>query len=224
MEKENFYRTIGRILSRRLTPPYDKEAIKSEIVRAIAGENYINAITAYLWEAYINFDAQAKVAFQEIFFDDLKEHNLAAFYFFSFYFSNNFQRGGFDRRADVDRRNTYSLDFFADAIIERRKGKERREDAEKRLSWTRITKWVSVPFRVDTGKEGDAEYQTTADQARLNTILSDLAQYYERYIERGQTDWLTFTDNETFERAKKVMISLIQIEIPNREIEHGKME
>jgi len=224
MEKESLYTIISRVLSRHLTPPYDKAAIKSEIVKAIAGQNYINAITTYLWDAYINIDARAKVAFQHIFFDDLKEHNVAAFYFFSFYFSQNFQRGGFDRRSGLDRRGAYSLDHFADNIVERRKGKERRKGTEKRLNWTQINKWTSVPFKVDTDRSVGAGFPPAAALERLNAILSNLVEYYEDYIERGQTDWLTAVNKETFERAKKAMRNLIEIEIPGPEIEYGKME
>ncbi|HHT9146535.1 MAG TPA: amylo-alpha-1,6-glucosidase, partial [Candidatus Wunengus sp. YC61] len=97
MEKEqNFYELIKGILSQYALQPYKKEEIKAVIVSAIRGYDYISAVIAYLWGAYNNFDTAAKVAFETIFFDDLKEQNQAVFYFFSFYFMNDFKRCGKD--------------------------------------------------------------------------------------------------------------------------------
>ena len=88
MEKEQrCYRTIKAILSKHGKPPYKKEEIKSAIISSIREYDYIAAIIAYLWGAYNNFDADAKIAFKEIFSDDLKEHDQTAFYFFSFYYA-----------------------------------------------------------------------------------------------------------------------------------------
>jgi hypothetical protein len=186
-----------------------------------------------LWGAYNHFDSDAKVAFKEVFSDDLRIHNPSAFYFFSFYFLNDFKRAGFDRRNDSDRRNSYSLDFFHEIIIERRQRTDRRKDREKRLNWTRVTKWVSVPFNVEGGNQGGDRADslleeklrqidndvmnkirprpgTEMDIRGLNAILSDLIIYFEIYIKQGQTDWLNNLNEEIFERAKNVMRNLIE--------------
>jgi hypothetical protein len=78
-------------------------------------------------------------------------------------FINDSRRRGFDRRTDgSDRRTSYSLDFFSENIIERRSGEERRQEKEKRLNWTRVTKWVSVPF-----KAGEENLKRDAAQTEL---------------------------------------------------------
>jgi len=228
-----YYEVIRDILSERLKPPYIKEEIKAIIIEAIAGSDYISAVTAYLWGAYNNFDDDAKIAFKEIFFDDLKIHNPSAFYFFSFYFLNDFKRTGFDRRAESDRRNSYSLDFFHEKIIERRKGGDRRQDQEKRLNWTRVTKWCSVPFNVEDGGQGEDQADLPVDKKlqqldndvaseiclrpdaemdirSLNGILSALIIYFDIYIKQGRTEWLHSLDEEILERAKNVMRALIE--------------
>lgn len=232
-QESNYYEMIKDILSERMKPPYMKEEIKTIIMDAIGETDYIPAITAYLWGAYNNFDADAKIAFKEIFFDDLKIHNPSAFYFFSFYFLNDFKRTGFDRRADSDRRKSYSLDFFHERIIERRQGGDRRKDHEKRLNWTRVTKWVSVPFSAESGVQGEDRAgslleeklrqldnyvsseiclrpDTDMDIRSLNGILSALIIYFDIYIKQGQTDWLYSLDEEILERAKNVMRDLIE--------------
>jgi hypothetical protein len=232
-QESNYYEVIREIISECLKTSWTKEDTKAIIVDAIGGADYIAAITAYLWGAYNKFDSNAKVAFREVFFDDLRIHNPSAFYFFSFYFLNNFKRTGFDRRNDSDRRNSYSLDFFCEKIIERRQGTDRRKDEEKRLNWTRVTKWVSVPFNIDGVNQGrdradfpleeklqqidndvmnkvrvrpDAEM----DIRCLNTILSSLMIYFDLYIKQGQADWLNYLDEEIFKRAKNVMRNLIE--------------
>ncbi len=230
----NFYEVIKDILSQRLKPPYAKKEIKATIMGAIGGADYISAITAYLWGAYNNFDSVAKIAFKEIFFDDLKIHNASAFYFFSFYFLNDFKRTGFDRREESDRRDSYSLDFFQEKIIERRQGRDRRKNQETRLNWTRVTKWVSVPFNTEEGIRGVDQADSPVEKKlqrlddnhvaseiclrpdeemdirSLNGILSALIIYFDIYIKQGRTEWLHGLDEEIFERAKKVMIKLTE--------------
>jgi len=228
----NYYEVIKQVLSEHQKAPASQETIKAGIVKALKGDDYITAVTAYLWGAYNNFDSDAKVAFKMIFHDDLKEHNPSAFYFFSFYFLNDFKRTGFDRRTDGDRRKCYSLDFFGERIIERRQGGDRRKDAEKRLHWTRVTKWVSVPFNADadnqTGEDGmdsspediyqkpDRDFtdnlrpDTAMDIRSLNIILSSLILYFESHIKEGQTAWLNNVDEEIFARAKNIMRDLVE--------------
>lgn len=227
-KKEHHYQIIKGILSRIAEPPDNKEEIKAEIVNAISGYDYISAVIDYLWGAYYNFDPPAKVAFEKIFSDDLKEQKPDVFYFFSFYFSNNFLRRGFDRRLGSDRRGGYSLDFHGN-VVERRSGKERRRETEKRLDWTRITEWVSVPFKLpDSRQDGemqapdsyatggisfpaDADYQPAVNIQSLNIILSCLVTYFENYMEPGQTAWMDGVNRETFKRAMHVMRKLIEI-------------
>jgi hypothetical protein len=229
----HYYKGIRKILSECLKTSCTKEEIKAKIVDAIGGTDYITAITAYLWGAYNHFDSDAKIAFKEVFSDDLRIQNPSAFYFFSYYFLNDFKRTGFDRRNESDRRNSYSLDFFHERIIERRQGTDRRKDQEKRLNWTRVSKWVSVPFNVDGSSQGGDRAESPFEEklqqidndvmnkirARsgaemdirgLNAILSALIIYYEIYIKQGQTDWLNNLNEETFERAKSVMRNLIE--------------
>ena len=232
MSKEsNHYATIKNVLSEHLKPPFLSEAIKAKIIAALGGDDYISAVTAYLWGAYNNFDPDAKVAFKEIFFNDLRLHNQAAFYFFSFYFLNDFKRTGFDRRTDNDRREAYSLDFFSERIVDRRQGIDRRSRREKRLNWTRVTEWVSVPFKVDdvspSGDKPDAILEDRGlrglrqgnicpeaeiDIQSLNTILSSLIIYFETYVRQGETDWLQALNEEIFQRAQDVMSSLREIQ------------
>ena len=230
MEKEQrCYRVINAILSKHGKPPYKKEEIKAAIISSIREYDYISAVIAYLWGAYNNFDANAKIAFNEIFSDDLKEHDQTAFYFFSFYFSHDFKRTGFDRRQYGDRREAYSLDHFSDIIKDLRRGTERRRRMEKRTNWTRVTEWASVPFKATRsrheedrsddlligGREKldqltDTGIRQAADLESLKTILSDLVMYYETHIRQGQTEWMSFIDEESFRRAKDVMRTLIK--------------
>jgi hypothetical protein len=231
--ESNYYQIIKEILSECRQTAHIKEEIKAKIVDAIGGADYISAITAYLWGAYNNFDSAARTAFKEIFFDDLRVHNPAAFYFFSFFFLNDFKRTGFDRRNDNDRRNSYSLDFFCEKVLERRQGNDRRKNQEKRVNWTRVTKWVSVPFKGEgdnlLGNGEDSAMNETLrlpdhpvpcrmrfrpdeeiDIRTLNAILYSLILYFEVYIRQGQTDWLKNLDEGIFDRAKEVMKSLIE--------------
>lgn len=227
-KKQHHYQIIKDILSKIATPSFHKEKIKAEILNAIKGYDYISAVIDYLWGAYYNFDPSAKAAFEKIFSDDLKERKPDVFYFFSFYFSNNFLRRGFDRRLGNDRRGGYSLDIHGN-IIEHRSGRERRRESEKRLDWTRVTEWVSVPFKLpDGGREGEipaadgyavdglscfseAEYQPAVNLQSLNGILACLVTYFENYMQPGQTAWMESVNRDGFERAKRVMRNLIEI-------------
>ena len=50
----------------------------------------------------------------------------------------------FDRRAGIDRRLHYDLDYFFSGGIERRSPFERRLDFERRSGWLKISKFSSV--------------------------------------------------------------------------------
>ena len=237
MGKEGcYYEVIRTTLAEHLQPPYPKEAIKAKIAAAVGCDDYIAAITAYLWGAYNNCDRVARVAFKEIFFDDLRIHNQAAFYFFSFYFLNDFKRTGIDRRTENDRREAYSVDFFSEKIIERRqRADDRRGKQEKRLNWTRVTEWVSVPFTVDdTCPAGDTAEARSKDKLPrpdndirrgismppgaeidhpdLNAILSSLIFYFDSYVKQGKTGRLDGLNREIFQRAQEVMVNLGEIQ------------
>jgi len=55
------------------------------------------------------------------------------------------RRGSFDRRSGGDRRDSYSIDYFAKGGIERRSHKgDRRKNPERREQWIRVTDWSSV--------------------------------------------------------------------------------
>ena len=54
------------------------------------------------------------------------------------------KRSPIDRREIDDMRESYSLDYFIDGGVERRKYAERRKSAERRTDWVRVTKWCSV--------------------------------------------------------------------------------
>lgn len=229
-KESNHYEVIRKIIAEHLKPPYTKDDIKTKIVAALEGEDYIAAVTAYLWGAYNSFDPDARLAFKEIFFNDLRIHNQAAFYFFSFYFMNDFKRTGFDRRTDNDRREAYSLDFFSERIVDRRQGIDRRSKQEKRLNWTRVTEWVSVPFKVDDVSLGGDRADSLPEDRRLrldkgmrrpdaeidiqslNAILSSLIIYFDSYVRQGQTEWLNGLNQEIFQRAQDVMLSLLEIQ------------
>lgn len=228
MEKEQrCYRAINAILSKQGKPPYNKEEIKAAIISSIREYDYITAVVAYLWGAYNNFDPNARMAFREVFADDLKEQDETAFYFFSFYYSRNFKRTGFDRRQLGDRREAYSLDYFSEIMKDLRSGTERRKQKEARTDWTRVTQWASVPFKAaQSGGEAngsddalldggqrlepvtDAEPLRNADIKSLKRILSDLVAYYEQHIRLGQTEWMDHIDEESFLRARDVMRTL----------------
>jgi hypothetical protein len=233
MEKEQrCYRMIKAILSKHGKPPYKKETIKSAIKSSIREYDYITAIVAYLWGAYNNFDAEAKTAFKEVFAGDLKEQDQTAYYFFSFYFSHDFKRTGFDRRQYGDRRESYSIDFFSETIRDLRKGTERRKPVEKRTTWTRVTEWTSVPFKTNQNRRsealleypsndmlqmltqiGDSENLKAVKIESLNAILSRLVMYYETHIQGGEAEWMSVIDEETFQRAKDVMKLLIKTKL-----------
>ena len=54
------------------------------------------------------------------------------------------RRSLIDRRSGEDRRKAYSLDYFLNGGIERRKGVERRKNGERRADWRQVDKWYSV--------------------------------------------------------------------------------
>ena len=59
-----------------------------------------------------------------------------------------FKRSGVDRRAGVDRRQVYSIDYFIQGGVERRSGMDRRKNRrERRKGWVRIDEWISVPLK-----------------------------------------------------------------------------
>ncbi|MGD8993091.1 MAG: hypothetical protein PVI00_16660 [Desulfobacterales bacterium] len=53
-----------------------------------------------------------------------------------------------DRRSGEDRRQVYDSDYFLNGGVERRTGKDRRKQGERRDGYIRVTKWSSV--RVET--------------------------------------------------------------------------
>ena len=57
------------------------------------------------------------------------------------------ERTSVDRRSVVDRRVAYNLDYFQIGGLERRKGKERRLQLERRDGWIRILMWTSVNIK-----------------------------------------------------------------------------
>ena len=54
------------------------------------------------------------------------------------------RRSRIDRRSGEDRRKAYSLDYFINGGVERRKGGERRKNGERRADWRQVDKWYSV--------------------------------------------------------------------------------
>lgn len=54
------------------------------------------------------------------------------------------KRSTVDRRSGIDRREAYSLDYFIEGGIERRRQLERRKQGERRDDWVRVSKWCSV--------------------------------------------------------------------------------
>jgi hypothetical protein len=59
-------------------------------------------------------------------------------------------RSAMDRRSGEDRRKAYDLDYFSNGGVERRNWKERRCNVERRVDWTRVSKWASVPHKALT--------------------------------------------------------------------------
>jgi len=53
-------------------------------------------------------------------------------------------RSDMDRRSGEDRRRAYDLDYFSNGGVERRNWKEQRSNVERRVGWTRVSKWSSV--------------------------------------------------------------------------------
>ena len=72
-----------------------------------------------------------------------------------------------DRRSGEDRRECYDSDYYANGGTERRSGKERRRQGERRDSCFRVSEWSSIcpdeaPRR---GRQPETESQTdTTDQ------------------------------------------------------------
>jgi len=228
--EQRCYQAINAILSKHCESPYNRQEIKAAISSSIREYDYVTAIVAYLWGAYNRFDRKARIAFRDVFADDLKEHDPTAFYFFSFYFSRAFQRSGFDRRQPGDRRQAYSVDHFSDIMKDLRKGVERRKQAEMRTRWTRVTEWSSVPFEAtrsapsesgpdDLSLEGTErleplpgpEGRQPADIRSLTAILADLVTYYDTHIRQGQTEWMGFIDEAAFHRARDAMRKLMAV-------------
>jgi len=50
----------------------------------------------------------------------------------------------FDRRSGIDRRRGFDIGHFAQDLIERRKGMERRQKDERRDQYFRIDEWSSI--------------------------------------------------------------------------------
>ena len=79
MEKaEDLYNVVKHILS-KYKKPYQREQIKTEIENEIKTYPYIRCILSYLGIALENGDNDAKDAFYNIFYEDLKNHNLYTF-------------------------------------------------------------------------------------------------------------------------------------------------
>jgi hypothetical protein len=49
-----------------------------------------------------------------------------------------------DRRCGEERREIYNADYFENGGVERRSGKDRRQQGERRKSYIRVSKWSSV--------------------------------------------------------------------------------
>jgi hypothetical protein len=56
-------------------------------------------------------------------------------------------RSDMDRRSGEDRRRAYDLDYFSNGGVERRHWKEQRSNVERRIDWTRVSKWSSVSLK-----------------------------------------------------------------------------
>ena len=56
-------------------------------------------------------------------------------------------RSDMDRRSGEDRRREYDLDYFSTGGVERRTLKEQRSNVERRVGWTRVSKWSSMSLK-----------------------------------------------------------------------------
>jgi len=56
-------------------------------------------------------------------------------------------RSDMDRRSGEDRRREYDLDYFSNGGVERRNWKEQRSNVERRVAWTRVSKWSSMSLK-----------------------------------------------------------------------------
>jgi len=55
------------------------------------------------------------------------------------------QYSSIDRRSPIDRRQTHKLSYFEENGVERRKGRERRQQVrEPRRGWVRVSDWTSA--------------------------------------------------------------------------------
>lgn len=125
----------------------------------------------------------------------------------------NFKQGGIDF-ADFDQ--AYLLSCFNKHWIEQKTVKK-------------IKDWLDT-FPTPEEKESafddyilnkmvfpsDREYQVVGSLQSLNTILSNLINYYKTYIQQGQTNWIADINKDTFELARNVMSTLVQVTIPER--------
>ena len=59
------------------------------------------------------------------------------------------RRNRFDRRSGEDRRIAYSLDYFINGGVERRRRGERRSFSERRRDWRRVGQWYSIYYHDD---------------------------------------------------------------------------
>jgi hypothetical protein len=60
-------------------------------------------------------------------------------------------RSDMDRRSGEDRRRAYDLDYFSNGGVERRNWKEQRSNVERRVDWTRVSKWSSASLKALKG-------------------------------------------------------------------------
>lgn len=67
-----------------------------------------------------------------------------------------------DRRSGEDRRAVYSLDYFLKGNPDRRNGKERRKNSERRSGCVRINEWSSVCLNNDEKEEEEETYVVTS--------------------------------------------------------------
>ena len=63
-----------------------------------------------------------------------------------------------DRRSGEDRRNVYSLDYFLKGNQDRRSGRERRLNIERRTGCIRINEWSSICPDDDELVDGSAYF------------------------------------------------------------------
>ncbi len=69
----------------------------------------------------------------------------------------------------------------------------------------------------------DREYRVVGNLQSLNTILANLINYYNTYIQHGQSDWIKDVNKDTFELARNIMSTLAQVVLPEN-IESSTMK